>query len=119
MEPPQLLPIVKHLVDARRSAIAHITGGGITGDLPPFCRGASRRWWRRAPGRCLLSSPTCSSSATCHRTTCCAPSVWDWAIFDGDSGEEVQEGQKRYSTALARFYTVGRIAKGDRKVMYT
>ena len=63
------LHVIQKLVAAGMTAgMAHITGGGITENLPRILpKGLARRssW---APGRCCPSLSICASSARCRRT---------------------------------------------------
>ena len=69
--------VIKKLAGAEVvSGMAHITGGGITDNLPrilPKGMGASVDL---AAGRFRRCLSTCSSWATWIRTRCCAPSTW-------------------------------------------
>ena len=64
------LHVIQKLVAAGMTAgMAHITGGGITENLPRILpKGIRRRRSSWARGRCCRSLSTCASLARCRRT---------------------------------------------------
>ncbi len=78
LEPPSLLSaVVAPLLDLGHiKGMAHITGGGITDNLPrvlPQGTGAASTPRR---GTCRRCSAGCRKAVACRSTTCCARSTW-------------------------------------------
>ncbi len=76
----KLMQLVMRVVEVR--GMAHITGGGITDNLPrvlPDCLAAEVNLW--TPGLCRRSFVSFRRRATWRTWKCCGPSIWARAFF--------------------------------------
>jgi len=72
-------PVVRKLLAAECvSAMAHITGGGITENLPRVIPKGTAAVIEVEPGPCCRFSNTCRSWGMFLRMKCCGRSIWGW-----------------------------------------
>ena len=113
-------PAMKRLIDADViSAMAHITGGGITENLPRVLpRGmAAVIDWARWP--VLADLRTSASAGQCPPGRNAAHLQHGYRHAAGRAIKKFKKAQTLLERAGEKFFNVGRIVKGERKVMYS
>ena len=71
------LPVIRPLLASGAiKGMAHITGGGITDNLPRVLPAGTHARSTARRGEFRRSSSGCSAQATCRTTTCCGRSTW-------------------------------------------
>ncbi len=114
------LSLIKKLTANDYAAgLAHITGGGITENLPrilPKDRFRPRR--TRLAGRFCPSSSTCSSSATSTQDEMLRTFNMGIGLIAVVPAERFKRCKSMLDRAGEKNYVIGRIIKGDRKVVY-
>ena len=83
------------------------------------CRAARRRSIELGTWPVLPIFEHLQNWATSRRTKCCAPSTWAWACCWWFRPKKFKKAQIVLERVGEKAYTVGRIVKGERKVMYS
>ena len=114
LEPTRIYvkPVLKLLESVPVKGLAHITGGGLIGNVPrilPKKRGA--RESSRRPGRGPRSSSGCSRPATSPRTRCTASSTAASAWWSCVPRDKVQAARTLLEREGETVYEIGAIEK--------
>ena len=113
---PQVLPLVKA---HRLVAMAHITGGGLTDNLPRVLPGHldavidTASWEVPAP----VPVPGGEGRA-CPWRTPAAPSIWGWAWSWSATRRRLQEVLADLRAAGEAAWVLGELAQGGGRVVY-
>ena len=113
-------PIMRRMIEAEAvSAMAHITGGGITENLPRVLpKGTARDRRDSTPGRYCRSSSTCRPSATFPQDEMLRTFNMGIGMILVVPAKKFKKAQTILERCGEKGYTIGRIVKGDRRVTY-
>jgi phosphoribosylformylglycinamidine cyclo-ligase len=112
--------VAAHRPPTNISAMAHITGGGITENLPrvlPKNVGALRSRW--APGPCCPSSSICGTLGNIPQAEMMRTFNMGIGLIAAIPAAKFTRAKNLLDRAEEKFYVIGRVVKGERRVQYT
>ena len=113
-------PVIKRLLEAEAvTAMAHITGGGITENLPRVLPKTCRRRCSSGAGPFFPSSATCRSLAIFREAEMLRTFNMGIGMILVVPTKKFKRVQSVLERAGEKGFTIGRIVKGERKVLYS